>query len=201
MTNQTIPPYNPDEEARAVQPQPQQAQAQAQRAPMQTAPVQSAPRPNQEVKTIDEHTMIKLDGSDEMPKFPPVPNGDYDVVIDSVKSHYSQAGNYTINVTLKVISPPAFIDKLIFLTIVPGTEFGDIRFTQLIKRSLTTNAQMQTISLFERMGQMNYGDFVASAIAINARTRVTTKQGINKLTGDTVANITNIQLPSTNSFM
>jgi hypothetical protein len=189
--------YDPDK----VEQQVNQAQG------VTTAPKAFTSKPGHvsgEVKPIDENTMISLDETpDELPKGPPIPNGTYDVTIESLKGHHSKAGNYTLYFTFRVYNHPTLNDRVIWWNIVPGTEFGEVRFKQLLSRSLTTNQKGMDVTLLERAGAINYGNFVNSGVAIGARTKLTTKQKAGVYEGEPVINIniTDVALPSSNSFM
>jgi len=157
-----------------------------------------------EVRPIDGKTMIDMENTpDELPKGPPIPNGSYDVMLDSVKGHASKAGNYTLYFTFKVVNHPTLSDRLIWWNIVPGTEFGGPRFKQLLSRSLTTNQKGMEVTLLERAGKIDYDTFINSGVAIGARTNLTTKQKAGVYNGEPVINIniTDVSLPKGNSFM
>ena len=188
-------------------------------APTQAPPTQTrTPQPanvSGEVRPIDGKTMIDMENTpDELPKGPPIPNGSYDVMLDSVKGHASKAGNYTLYFTFKVVNHPTLSDRLIWWNIVPGptmisngvvvkNEYGGPRFKQLLSRSLTTNQKGMEVTLLERAGKIDYDTFINSGVAIGARTNLTTKQKAGVYNGEPVINIniTDVSLPKGNSFM
>ena len=173
----------------------------------QSAPVQTSMGVGNmlgEVRPIDGKTMIDLDNTpDELPKVPPIPNGSYDVVLDTIKGHASKAGNFTLYFTFRVVNHPTLNDRLIWWNIVPGTEFGGPRFRQLLSRSLTTNQRGMEVTLLERAGKIDYDTFINSGVPIGARTNLTTKQKASVYEGEPTINIniTDVSLPKGNSFM
>jgi len=193
--NETIEPYDPDKEGGVTAP------------PTQTTkPVQQGGNGNSEVKPIDGRTSVDFDDEntpDEFPKRPPVPNGSYDVVWDTVKYHYSKAGNLTLDLTFRVVNPAEFENRLIWVSTVPTTDFGKILWKKLRARSITTNAKGEDITLLQKLGKMSIDDMINSGVAINARTHLTVKQVTKVFEGESRINlnVTAIDLPTTNKFM
>jgi hypothetical protein len=161
-------------------------------------------KPISEVGALDENSIINISNTpDELPPMEVPPKGTYDCSIDSVKTGVSGAGNFKLNFLFRILNP-GFEGKFISWIIVPGTDFGLVRFKQVIARSLKTDPITgDRYALAEKAVTVSYKVFADSGMAVGARVtltgapKTTTKDGVTR----TNFNVTAVALPKTNSFM
>jgi len=167
------------------------------------APVTSKP-PISQVGALDENSIINIaDTPDELPPMEVPAAGTYDCSIDSVKTGISGTGNFKLVFVFKIITP-GFEGKYIPWTIVPGTDFGLVRFKQIISRSLKTDPTTGDMyALAEKASKVSYKVFADSGMAVGARVRLTGKPKAGTYNGAPTLNfnVTQVALPKTNAFI
>jgi len=166
-----------------------------------------AKAPIREAAPINADTGIDLTGtSNELPPPEPLPKGQYDCVIDTVKLGYTQDGKSQLIFTFKT-NGGNFDGRLVFWRLTPSSEFGAVRLKQLLSRTLITDPKGLEVTLFEKIGGKisSYQDFVDTQVAVGGRTKLTVKPSAwnDKVTGEKRQgnNVTDINLPSDGSFM
>lgn len=163
-----------------------------------------APKPISQVGALDENSIINIsDTPDELPPMEVPAAGTYDCSIDSVKTGVSGNGNFKLMFVFKIITP-GFEGKYIPWTIIPGTDFGLVRFKQVISRSLKTDPTTGDMyALAEKASKVSYKVFADSGMAVGARVRLTGKPKSGMYNGAPTLNfnITQVALPKTNAFI
>jgi len=157
-----------------------------------------------EVQALDENSIVDISGTpDELPPMEVPAAGTYDCSIDSLKYGTSKTGNFKLVFVFKILNP-GFEGKFIPWTIIPGTDFGLIRYNQIMSRSLKTDPQTGNLyPVIEKANKVSFKMICDSGMAVGARVRLTGKPKTSTWEGEnrTNFNVTAVSTPKTNAFI